>query len=277
MTNRHSLFSFGKLVILLLTILSLSACGSGKRDGNSNITNTEDEGGSGSKITFNGAASGGELLTYILDTKNLTYSYKIEESQLGFTNQSNNGTLQKTEIPNVYIPSSDSNARVVLLSDKFVVGGFTVGGQLMTFAGVPKLNTSYTPADISGTYNFIEYAKWEGKYQAWGGTFKVNTNGTWEYCEMNDIDTVSTSSCKDHMTGTWTDKGGGLIDAQSQGLSIGTAMVLPGSSKGQILVIDLKDVSKEASDVAGPGMIVGIKKIDISKESFDGEYEWVDT
>ncbi|RLB31270.1 MAG: hypothetical protein DRH11_13560, partial [Deltaproteobacteria bacterium] len=148
-----------------------------------------------SGTTYNSGGSIGDLLTYTINTTNLSYSYNIVESDFGLAGTTGSGTLTQNA-DNTYTPSSDPNARLILLPNTLLVGGADVGlANPMLFAGVPALTTSYTPAEIAGTYNYITFAcdgplvggVCTAGYSSDYGTYKVNADYTWESCDEGDI------------------------------------------------------------------------------------------
>jgi hypothetical protein len=238
----------------------------------------------GGPTTFNSGATIGDLLTYTIDTSAspMTYSYEIVESDFDLAGTQGTGTLTQNQ-DGTYTPSNDPEAGVILLPNTLVVGNaeVDVGGTetTMLFAGVPSLTTNYTASEIAGTYNYINFScddSLEGGvctagYKSYYGTFKVNDDGTWEACDEGDIDDQTANPCQGTaMNGSWTDQGNGRIRITSGGSEIGKVMLLPSSSGGKVIIADLKDVPT----VQGPGILVGVKKQDITDEDLGGTYHF---
>ncbi|MBW2311113.1 MAG: Ig-like domain-containing protein [Deltaproteobacteria bacterium] len=236
--------------------------------------------------TFNSGATIGDLLTYTIDTSvsPMTYSYEIVESDFNLAGTQGSGTLTQNQ-DGTYTPSNDPEASVILLPNTLVVGGadIDVGGAetTMLFAGVPSLTTNYTASEIAGTYNYINFScddslvggVCDAGYKSYYGTFKVNEDGTWEACDEGDIDDHTANPCQGTaMNGSWTDQGNGRISITTGGTEIGKAMLLPSSSGGKVIIIDLKNVE----NMQGPGILVGVKKQDITDEDLGGTYHFND-
>jgi hypothetical protein len=269
------------IVLVCLSIVFVSCGGGG--DGEDKKANYD--------VYMNLAASVGDLLTYSLNSSTLAYSYQIVDSDFGLQGYGGSGTLQLNQ-DGTYTPSSNPSARVILLKNTsgniiFLVGSddLTVNNQTttMVYAGVPALSTNYTLQEISGVYNYISYecsdplqnGVCQSGYASYYGTFKVNDNGTWQACDSGDIDNQTAHPCNGTVTsGQFQDNGNGTLTATSSGLTIATAMVLPSSSGENILVIDLKD---RPAAGAGPGIMLGVKKQDISQDNLTGVYHYIDS
>ncbi|MBW2045864.1 MAG: hypothetical protein JRI96_13450, partial [Deltaproteobacteria bacterium] len=86
-----------------------------------------------SGTTYNSGGSIGDLLTYTINTSNLSYSYNIVESDFELAGTTGSGTLTHND-DGTYTPSSDPNARLILLPNTLLVGGadLTVSGNPTT-------------------------------------------------------------------------------------------------------------------------------------------------
>jgi len=235
--------------------------------------------------TYNSGASFGDLLTYTIDTSvsPMTYSYEIIESDFGLTNDTGSGTLTLNQ-DGTYTPSNDPGAGVILLPNTLIVGAADVvvnsANTTMLFAGVPALTTNYTASEIAGAYNYITFSCDDplsagvctAGYKSYYGTFKIKDDGTWSSCDEGNIDDQQTNPCNATMNGTWTDQGNGRIRAVTGGNEIAKLMLLPSSSGGKVIIGDLKDLPS----VQGPGILVGVKKQDITNEDLGGKYQFND-
>lgn len=230
---------------------------------------------------FNSSGSLGELLTYTIDTTAMTYSYEIVESDYGLADTRGSGDLIENQ-DGTYSPSDDLDIRLILLPNTLIVGGadITVGDAdtFMLFAGVPALETGYTPAQIAGIYNYLVFECDDPLdsgvctlgYRSYYGTFEIYEDGTWKACGKGDLgDTTSNPCSEPPTTGNWTDEGDGIISVRYGGNEIGNAMLLPSGAGGKVIVIDFKDRQD-----AGPGMLIGVKQQDISGEDLSGEYHY---
>jgi len=262
------------MLLSLLLSLSLTGCGGGS---STSETNTP--------VTYNSAASEGELLEYTLDIDNLSYTYKITESQLGLSNDLKTGTLTKNA-DGTYTPSTAPDARVILLPNKMLVGATTVevnGVEKSTLiAGVPKATQTVSFSDIAQTYNYAGLqcqdsptcTTWNAVY----GTFNVQNDGSWTECtSSNYTDSISTpSACTGKDIGTVNALENGKFQIlASDGKDLGTAMYYYSPTGHKIMVVDLKDTSYTGY---GRGMLVGVPQIKITDLSNGtGTWHWNST
>jgi hypothetical protein len=263
------------LLSLLLLSLSLTGCGGGS---STSETNTP--------VTYNSAASEGELLEYTLDIDNLSYTYKITESQLGLSNDLKTGTLTKNA-DGTYTPSTAPDARVILLPNKMLVGATTVevnGVEKSTLiAGVPKATQTVSFSDIAQTYNYAGLqcqdsptcTTWNAVY----GTFNVQNDGSWTECtSSNYTDSISTpSACTGKDIGTVNALENGKFQIlASDGKDLGTAMYYYSPTGHKIMVVDLKDTSYTGY---GRGMLVGVPQQAIGEPGPEqiGTWHWNST
>ncbi len=235
--------------------------------------------------TYVAGVSGGDLLTYTLDTSALTYSYEIVESEFGLTGQTGSGTLTQNA-DGTYSPSGEP-ATLVVLPNTLIVGMVQLpvgaGNTDMLFAGVPQITTDYTPSGVAGTYNYITYECDEplsggactAGYQVFYGTFQVDAGGTWQSCDRGDLtDPVSNPCSGTPLSGTWSDQGNGILAASVGGTVMASAMLLPSASGGKVLIVDLKD---RPAASAGPGILVGVRQVSLSGMDISGTYRYVST
>lgn len=251
----------------------------------SHDSSTVDQGGTTTGQSYHAAAGIGDLLNYTLDLTGMTYSYQIIESEYGLANQTGSGTLTKNA-DGTYSTSNDP-AQLIVLPNNMIIGGAEIGEgdqtTTMAFAGVPTLTTNYSPAEIAGVYNYVDYHCDEALvggvctagYRAYHGTFRVKTDNTLEICDEGDIEDATNHPCTDGVgQGTWSDRGNGLIDVTFMGMSIATAMVLPSANGGKVLVVDMKNVNMLDQ---GPGLVIGVKRQALLSENISGNYNYVDT
>ncbi len=152
-----------------------------------------------------------------------------------------------------------------------------VDGQLepMVFTGLPA-ETYEANEEIEGVYNYVSYEcasslsgySCDAGYSASYGTFEVKSDNTWDVCDGCDLDYDPAER-----SGSWSDNGNGTITVSSDGGDeIATAMLLPSSGGGKVLIIDLQNRTD-----AGPGMLVGVEKQDLSASTLDGQYGYFST
>lgn len=233
-------------------------------------------------VTYNAAGSIGELLRYELDIVGLSYDYEIVDSAFGLKGKKATGTLIKNA-DGSYSPSSDPDASLIVLPNGLVVGSeeLEVAGKptVMLFAGTPAVAAAYTPAEIAGVYNFIEFtcdksvdpSCGPGAYFTSYGTVKVEAGGSFEVCGRGAIDDQQAHPCEGGGTlgGSWSDNGDGVIALKLAGADFGSCMLLPSASGGKVMVID-----QSGSGALPPGLIVGVKKVSVGGEDLSGTYRF---
>ncbi len=236
--RRLSTFAF----ILLSFALILGACGGGGSDNN----NTASPPPTG---TYNAAGSVGDLLTYTLNN-NLEYTYSVEEGI--YKGSTGSGTLTPLTGYGNYVYTTTLGDPVVLLPNNLVIAG-AMG---MMIVGVPELTTDYTPSEIAGLYNYVEYVNSAQSY----GTFEVFEDGTWKsWDETNKQLSTSDGS------GTWVDQGNGVIEVMNGSTKIANAMLLPSSDGGKVIVIDYTG--------SRSGIGAGVKQASIGSGTVNGTYD----
>jgi len=274
------------IFLILASSLFLMGCGENGEDSTTSTTGGDSTTPTTGEETvtakeFNSSGSLGELLTYTIDTTAMTYSYEIVESEFGLEGTSGSGTL----VPNqdgTYSPSDDRDIHLTLLPNTLIVGGadITVGDvdTFMLFAGVPALETGYTPAEIAGIYNYVVFecddpldgGVCTSGYRSYYGTFEIVKLNTWQACSQGNLSDEENVLCIGGiMNGSWEDEGDGVISIKYGFTEIGKAMLLPSSAGGKVIVIDYKDRQD-----AGPGILVGVKQQDISGEDLSGKYHY---
>ena len=203
---------FASLMLLLL----IASCGGGSK---SNST-------SGFTETYMASASAGELLSYNINTSNLTYSYTITKSSFGceFTSaacHSGSGSLIKNA-DGSYSPSDSPSSKIHALQNGLLVGNIllTVGGNSVRvpIVGVSKPVT--TTAAMAGTYNFMtlkcDLARINCSTNH--GTATISADGSYTTCAGHDIITDA-AGCPNggvnNTQGNITSLGGGLWQFKS--------------------------------------------------------------
>ena len=243
-------------ISLAASIALLSGCGGG---GGGSSAST---GGSASTI-YTAAAMAGELLTYSVNTTNLTYNYTITDSQYGLTGKTGSGTLIHNS-DGTYSPSGISNAKVAILPNGLLLGAIreTLNGTLTT---IPIIGMSNPVTDLNagaGIYNFVQRYCISGTCFSGYGTFQISSTGTWTSCPSGNLATgcLGTSN-----SGTLNSLGGGKWQVLNGATDIGTAFVL--NSSGQnVVVLDLKNASN------GIGLLVGSTQQTISATQTNGTW-----
>lgn len=254
----------------VLSVLFLAACGSGGGGGDGGSSSTTIPTTS-SATTYTAAAAVGELLTYTLDTANLTYSYTITESLYGLNGKTGSGTLIANG-DGTYTPSGAPNARVAVLPNGLLIGGIreTINGVNRTIPIIGLSNPVTTMASLEATFNFVEGACWSGTGCGTGyGTFRLNGNGTWVSCPASDYDT-NPLNCSGRQIGTINSLGGGKWQVLHNGTDIGTALIFASGAQ-KVVIVDLKDLRVGGF---GYGLLVGSTKTAVTTSDTNGTWRY---
>lgn len=258
-----------KTVCAIVISFLLTACGSGGGGGGGS-SNTSTTTTTSSGTSYTAAAAIGELLTYTLDTTNLTYSYIITESQYGLTGKTGSGTLIANG-DGTYTPSGAPNARVAVLPNGLLMGGIreTINGVSRAIPIIGVSNPVTTMASLEATYNSVAIACRAGSCNTGYGTFRFNADGTWVSCVSSDYD-ASPFNCPGRQVGTLNSLGGGKWQMWHSGTDIGTALVFASGAQ-KVVIVDLKD-----SRVGGfgYGMIVGSTKTAVTNADANGTWRF---
>jgi hypothetical protein len=181
---------YGRLFSILFFLV---ACGGGGSSGGGS------GGVSGFQQTYTSSAAIGELITYAVDTQNMTYSFVVIKSQYGceLVNSpchTGNGSLVKNS-DGSYTPSGSPTSRIFALKSGLLVGTIKLGAMPETpLIGVP--NPIATAAGLAGIYNYITVqcpAKSNGLMvgcRSYYGTLSVAVTGntvTYSTCQSDDI------------------------------------------------------------------------------------------
>ena len=133
-------------LLFSLVVIFLVSCGGG----NNSAT-------SGFSQTYTTSAAQGELITYTVNTTNLTYSYKVIKSQYGCEVptsdcHSDSGTLTQNS-DGTYTPSGSKDSKIFALQNGLLVGTVKLGSMPATpLIGIP--NPIDTAEKLAGTYNY---------------------------------------------------------------------------------------------------------------------------
>lgn len=188
----------------IFVVATLFACGGG--GGGST-------GSAGFQQTYTASAAQGELISYSVDTKNLTYSYTVIKSQYGCEVASNachsgSGSLTKNS-DNSYSTAGSSD-KIYALQSGLLVGTIKLGNMPATpLIGIP--NPISTSSTLAGVYNFISAQcaqKTQGAMTGCHGMYgslsvaDAGTNTvTYTTCESDDIENPA-RSCTSSTSGT---------------------------------------------------------------------------
>lgn len=280
-----------RLLGIVLTIIMVMGCSdddktTSETDGSTHVDASTDGQANSDSITpnpttYSAAGSIGELISYTLDPNSLTYEYEIKESEFGLTGETASGTLIKNQ-DGTYTPSSDPDARVILLPNGLVIGAEDVDvngtDRPLLFAGVPAL-ASVNADELKGVYNYMEYSCdaendpncGSGSYYTSYGTVEIKTDNTFLACNEGNIEDQTNFPCKDNgpFPGTWADKGDGTLKLEMMGVQFATCMVMPSASGGKLIIVDMKKTTNTS-----PGLLVGVKKLAVANADLGGSFHF---
>lgn len=257
-----------KIGFVAACISVLAGCGGGGGGG----------GGSAAPVsastTFTGAAAVGELVTYTMDTGNLTYSYTIVESQYGLTGRTGSGSLV-ANADGTYSMSNIPNSKAIILKN-----GMLVAAIRESFNGVTKTvpifgvsNPLSSLASAAGTYNYVSYQCPTLNCSAIAattsyGTFRINNDGTWISCPQTNYDT-NPLGCVAGLNGTLNSLGAGKWQLLHNGGGVmGTALAYTASNGQNVMMVDLKDPAH-----FGYGIVVGSSIAAITSTDVNGTWK----
>jgi hypothetical protein len=228
----------------------LSGCGGGGGSASS-------PSGTAGNTTYTASAAAGELITYTLNTTDLTYSYQITESAWGLKGQTGSGTLVRNG-DGTYTPSEASNTRLVI-GNGILLGAVrkVVGSSSHTFPFIGTTGQISTISELAGTYNYLHrVCTTVSTCTAYHGTLRVDPSGAWSSCRGGNL-SATTPACAVTGSGNLTALGNGRFQingssAQMWGVKIGTSKLVVAdyytSNAGQSLV-----ATEQASHSSGSG------------------------
>jgi len=193
--------------ISIASVVTLIACGGGG-GGSSGAT--------GFQQTYTVSAAQGELISYSVNTQNLTYSYNVTRSQYGCELTSNschseNGTLTQNSDKS-YSVSGNTSSKFFALKNGILIGTLKLGSMPATpIIGIPDpISTSNV---LAGTYNYISaqcaqktqglMTGCHGLYGSLTVTDSGSNSVTYSTCEGDDIENPS-RTCTNTTNGTGT-------------------------------------------------------------------------
>jgi hypothetical protein len=195
--------------VAIVSLTTLNACGGG---GGAATT------GSGFQQTYVSSAAQGELISYSVDTTNLTYNWQVVKSQYGceiVSSACNNGsgTLMKNSDNSYTLTGTTS--KIYMLQSGLLTGTIKLGTMPATpILGIP--NPISTSATLAGTYNYISaqcaqktQGMMTGCHGLYGSLSVVDSGSntvTYSTCESDDIEN-SAKTC------TSTTSGIGVYDS----------------------------------------------------------------
>ena len=263
-------FSF---IPVIVSAFLLSSCGGGGGGGAPAST-------ASTAVSYKSVAQVGELISYTLDTTNLSYSYRIEKSAFGLEGRTFTGTLTRNS-DGTYTPSESSNARVMILPNGLLIGSITipVGSGSVSTSIVGMQNPATSIAEFSDTFNYISYqcSGLNTNCVSYIGSVKVNSSGQYQSCTdtnvtgMSDIATdcpannYSSGRLDSNNDGTWK-----LMRASGNNfVEAGTFIAFKDSQGQKVAIFDLND---GVNGGYGYGSIVAASQESITSGQVNGVY-----
>ena len=249
---------------MIVSMVLLTACGGGGGTATSGFSQS-----------YTTSAGIGELMTYNINTSNLTYSYTITQSSYGLTGQTGSGTLTKNS-DGSYSPSESTDSRVYALQNGLMIGAVSlnVAGTATTVPiyGISTPVTTLT--NLAGTYNYVSKSCTlpNGASNCANtsyGTIKIDNAGNYTQCTTTNITTsplCSTTTGAITATGTT-----GVWSYVRNGSGHTNYLLAFTAPNGQnVLVIDLND-----SGGYGYGQVVASTQATVNAGDADGVYTFL--
>lgn len=255
-----------KLSIIVLMAF-LTACGGGGGGGSSAA--------SGFSQSYTTSAGIGELMTYNINTSNLTYSYTITQSSYGLNGQTGSGTLSKNS-DGSYSPSESAGSRVYALQNGLMIGAVSlnVAGTATTVPIYGISNPVTTLTSLAGTYNYVSKAcslpnGASNCANTSYGTLKIDNAGNYTQCTTTNI---TTSPLCNTTTGIITATGTtGVWSYVRTGSTNNNYLLAFTAPNGQnVLVVDLNDAGGY-----GYGQVVASTQATVNSGDADGVYTFL--
>jgi len=264
-------FSF---IPVIVSAFLLSSCGGGGGGGAPAST-------ASSAVSYKSVAQVGELISYTLDTTNLSYSYRIEKSAFGLEGRTFTGTLTRNS-DGTYTPSEASNARVMILPNGLLIGSITipVGSSSVSTSIVGMQNPATSIADFSDTFNYISYqcSSQNSNCVTYMGSVRVDSSGAYQSCTDRDVAAMSSPATQcpanqysagrleSNNDGTWK-----LMRASGNSfVEAGTFIAFKDSQGQKVAIFDLND---GVNGGYGYGSIVAASQQSVASSDTNGSYK----
>jgi hypothetical protein len=277
------MFNAVKTGLLSLTAVSIAISLVGCGGGGSGTSVSEDASNDKfvvkTQTTYTSAATAGELVSYVVNPVDLTYSYEITKSAYGKTGEKGNGTLTKNA-DGSYTPSgmtgkirlNENGTMIGVITEDFDGNGtpedvpvFGVSNPLKSFQ------------DAAGEYNFVSYNCSGANCYANYGTFKVEADGSWQSCNSADL-RDGIGQCQNPQSGTSvmsTVASGQIQILDRGGNGLGTLVTHKDVDSGQRLMFI--DIAHTATNGFGNGIIVGSEIASPTLESVQGTWIYMNS
>jgi hypothetical protein len=218
-------------ISFLMSMLALVSCGGGGSG-----TSTQS-----SATTYQSVATEGELVSYQVDTTNLTYSYEIIESAYGKTGVTGSGTLTRNA-DGTYTPSAFAG-KIVVLESGLLLGAIyeDLNGdntdEVIPVMGVANPVNTFTGA--AGTYNFISRQCGTNNCENYYGTFSLADDGRWTSCLGANL-SAANFTCQNSVTGETSGTANGVAAISVNGTTAGSLIIFRDPTTGQkVILLDL--------------------------------------
>lgn len=198
--------------------------------------------------TYTSTAAAGEILTYTIDTQNLTYSYRIVYSAYGLTNATGSGTLESNP-DGSFSPKDAPSTKVYALENGLLIGtvNLTLNNVIRTVPIVGIAHPVSSLTALAGTYTYVgllcasqTFGVYTGCTSAYG-TIQADSAGNYTTCHSANI-ANGVSACTESSTGTVTLLGDGVWKAVRSGSTNTNYMIAFTAPNGQnVLLLDIND------------------------------------
>jgi hypothetical protein len=246
-----------RYVAALAAAVALAACGGGNSGNGAAPATTS----GASPTTYAAVALAGEMVSYTIDTAQLTYRYTITASQYGLAGVTRSGNLVRNA-DGTYAPVGMVNGLVVARRDGLLLGAIreSFDGNLKT---VPVIGTANPAAALDpgvATYDYTLLACPTALCEQGYGTFRVDTGGTWGMCVTGNL---ASGCCGDqgvgnpctgmYLSGTLNPLGAGQWQLVSGSGVMGNALVFHAGGRSVLVV----DITGTLPGIYSPGMLIG--------------------
>lgn len=241
--------SWPTIGISVLATSLLIGCGGGGGGGTASGSPT------GAAISYKAVVTEGELVTFTVNTRALTYSYTIDQSAYGKTGATASGQLVANS-DGSYAPSGISGGKIVVLESGLLKGyikeDLNNDGVDETLPAMGISNPITSLADAVGTYNFISRQCGNTNCVNFYGTVTVNQDGSWHSCVGANL-AANNPVCQSSANGTVSSFTSGHGSITVNGNVGGTMLIFKDPNTSQkVIMIDLNGGSN-----LGKGAIFG--------------------
>ena len=264
--------------VLAASAISLVGCGGGGSGTSVSEDASNDKFVVKTQTTYTSAATVGELVSYVVNPVDLTYSYEITKSAYGKSGEKGNGTLTENS-DGSYTPTG-MNGRIRLNENGTMIGvireDFDGDGTAEDVTVFGVSNPLKSLQDAAGEYNFVSYNCSATCYANYG-TFKVEADGSWQSCNSADL-RDGIGQCQNPQSGTsvtLTAASGEIQILDSGGNGMGTLVTHKDVDSGQKLMFI--DIAHTVNNGLGNGIIVGSERASPTLENMQGNWLYMNS